>query len=53
MPLAGIAPISARMKVVLPAPLRPIRPHISPSSSVERASRTIGTGPIETLSVRP
>src|SRR6187431_1681072 len=50
LPVAGIAPIRARMKVVLPAPLRPIRPHISPSSSSSEASRMIGIGPIDTLS---
>src|SRR5688572_6987932 len=50
LPLAGSAPIRARMKVVLPAPLRPIRPHISPSLSWSEASRMIGIGPIDTLS---
>src|SRR5262249_3940862 len=49
VPLAGSAPIRARSSVVLPAPLRPIRPHISPSSNSSAASRTIGTGPIATL----
>src|SRR3974377_1644253 len=48
LPVAGIAPISARSNVVLPAPLRPIRPHISPSLTLSDASRMIGTGPIET-----
>src|SRR5687767_14159563 len=49
LPLAGIAPIRARRSVVLPAPLRPIRPHISPSRRSSDASRMIGTGPIATL----
>src|SRR3974390_3535945 len=48
-PVAGIAPISARKSVVLPAPLRPISPHISPSFTASEASRMIGIGPIETL----
>src|SRR3974390_276615 len=48
-PLAGKAPISARISVVLPAPLRPISPHISPSFTASEASRMIGIGPIETL----
>src|ERR1700733_12354118 len=48
-PLAGMAPMMARNKVVFPAPLRPISPHISPSSSANDAPRMIGTGPIETL----
>src|SRR3974390_3707443 len=48
LPVAGIAPISARSNVVLPAPLRPIRPHTSPSLTLSDASRMIGTGPIET-----
>src|SRR5882762_1660728 len=50
LPLAGNAPMRARRNVVLPAPLRPMRPHIWPSSSASEASRTIGTGPIATLS---
>src|SRR6516165_4442946 len=33
---------------VLPAPLRPIRPHISPSLTLSDASRMIGIEPIET-----
>ena len=49
LPRAGSAPISARSKVVLPAPLRPIRPHISPSFMAREASRTIGIAPIDTL----
>src|SRR5512139_626017 len=48
LPVAGIAPIKARSKVVLPAPLRPIRPHISPSARSSDALRMTGTGPIET-----
>src|SRR5437588_10119846 len=48
-PVAGTAPISPRRSVVLPAPLRPISPHISPSLSASAASRRIGTGPIATL----
>src|SRR3981189_1292342 len=47
-PVAGMAPIRARSNVVLPAPLRPIRPHISPSARSSAALRMIGTGPIET-----
>src|SRR3954469_14618550 len=49
LPVAGIAPISARSSVVLPAPLRPIRPHMRPSSTLSEALRMIGIGPIETL----
>src|ERR1700678_2836816 len=49
LPVAGIAPMTARNRVVLPAPLRPIRPHISPASSASEAPRMIGTGPIATL----
>src|SRR5579872_5455231 len=49
VPLAGSAPISARMSVVLPAPLRPISPHISPASRWSEAPRMRTTGPIETL----
>src|ERR1019366_9657169 len=49
LPVAGIAPISARSNVVLPAPLRPMSPHISPSFTASEASRMIGIGPIETL----
>src|ERR1700761_3591801 len=48
-PLAGMAPMMARNNVVFPAPLRPINPHISPSSSANEAPRMIGTGPIDTL----
>src|ERR1700730_18190024 len=48
-PLAGMAPMMARNNVVFPAPLRPISPHISPSSSANEAARMIGTGPIDTL----
>src|SRR3569832_1171055 len=48
LPLAGKAPISARSRVVLPAPLRPMSPHISPSFTTSDAPRTIGTGPMET-----
>src|SRR3974390_3632631 len=47
-PLAGKAPISARISVVLPAPLRAVSPHTSPSFTVREAPRTIGTGPKET-----
>src|SRR6202000_482541 len=39
----------ARNKVVLPAPLRPMSPHISPSSRAKEALRMIGIGPIDTL----
>src|SRR4051812_42329537 len=49
LPVAGIAPMMARNRVVFPAPLRPIRPHIPPSSTVKEASRMIGMGPMETL----
>src|SRR5215813_8417765 len=49
LPRAGSAPISARIKVVFPAPLRPIKPHISPSFTAREASRIIGIDPIETL----
>src|SRR5271166_3347185 len=49
LPLAGSAPMSARSSVVLPAPFRPMRPHISPSSSASEALRTTGTAPIATL----
>src|SRR5918911_628983 len=43
-------PMMARISVVLPAPFRPMRPHISRSETSSDASRTIGTGPIATLS---
>src|SRR3974390_98388 len=36
------------MSVVFPAPLRPMRPHISPSFTASEASRMIGIGPIDT-----
>src|SRR5215831_2261901 len=49
LPCAGSAPISARIRVVFPAPLRPIRPHISPSFTARDAPRIIGIDPIETL----
>src|ERR1700754_2873848 len=39
----------ARNKVVLPAPLRPMSPHISSSSRAKEALRMMGIGPIETL----
>src|ERR1700761_5966620 len=48
-PLAGMAPMMARNNVVFPAPLRPISPQISPSSSANEASRMTGMGPIDTL----
>src|SRR6266705_5691483 len=48
LPVAGTAPINARKKVVLPAPLRPMRPHISPSRRSIAALRTIWIRPIET-----
>src|SRR5580692_4912249 len=48
VPLAGSAPINARMRVVLPAPLRPTSPHISPALSSSEALRMIGMAPIET-----
>src|SRR5579875_1428300 len=48
-PLAGSAPMMARSSVVLPAPLRPIRPHICPSVTNRDALRMIGTMPIDTL----
>src|SRR3569832_2891705 len=38
----------ARSSVVFPAPLRPIRPHISPSFTASEAPRRIGMGPIDT-----
>src|SRR5215471_9899888 len=50
IPLAGMAPMIARNKVVLPDPLRPISPHISLCSIASEALRTIGIGPIDTLS---
>src|SRR5262245_65845088 len=40
--------MSARSNVVLPAPLRPMRPHISPSASSSDALRMTGTTPIVT-----
>src|SRR5215475_4011916 len=49
LPRAGSAPISARIRVVFPAPLRPINPHISPSFTARNASRIIGIDPIETF----
>src|SRR5262245_19291117 len=49
LPRAGSAPISARIRVVFPAPLRPISPHISPSFTARDASRIIGIDPIETF----
>src|SRR3954465_9705083 len=48
-PRAAMAPMRARSNVVLPAPLRPIRPHMSPSSTSSETLRRIGTGPIATL----
>src|SRR5882672_4678729 len=48
LPVAGTAPINARKRVVLPAPLRPMRPHISPSRRSIAALRTIWIRPIET-----
>src|SRR5213594_1234801 len=48
LPVAGTAPINARRNVVLPAPLRPMRPHISPSRRSIAALRTIWICPIET-----
>src|SRR5262249_8247890 len=47
-PVAGTAPINARKRDVLPAPLRPMRPHISPSRRSIAALRTIWVRPIET-----
>src|SRR5262249_30762683 len=49
IPLAGMAPMMARNNVVFPEPLRPISPHISPSSSANEAPRMTGIGPIDTL----
>src|ERR1035437_5863113 len=49
LPATGLAPSGARSNVVLPAPLRPMSPHISPSFAASEASRMIGLGPIETL----
>src|SRR6476619_7199693 len=40
--------MSARSNVVLPAPLRPMRPHISPSASSSEALQMTGTAPIVT-----
>src|SRR5215510_12708348 len=48
LPVAGTAPINARNRVVLPAPLRPMRPHISPSGRSIATLRTIWICPIET-----
>src|SRR6476620_877318 len=50
MPRAGSAPINARIRVVLPAPLRPIRPENCRSPSDSCASRMISMVPIETCS---
>src|SRR5262245_17944485 len=44
-----MAPMRARSSVVLPAPLRPMSPHMSPSSTESETLRRIGTGPIATL----
>src|SRR5262245_65201434 len=44
-----MAPMSARNSVVLPAPLRPMRPHMSPSRTSSDTLRMIGTGPIDTV----
>src|SRR5262249_44051832 len=41
--------MSARSNVVLPAPLRPMRPHISPSPASSEALRMTDTAPIVTL----
>src|SRR3954447_10879122 len=49
LPVAGMAPMMARNRVVFQAPLRPISPHIPPSSTVKEASRMIGIGPMDTL----
>src|SRR5580765_5095448 len=43
-----MAPIKARKTVVLPAPLRPMRPHISPSRRSNVTSQMTGIRPIET-----
>src|SRR6266446_1662197 len=43
-----MAPIRARNTVVLPAPLRPMSPHISPSRRSNVASRMTGTRPMAT-----
>src|SRR5882724_4615579 len=48
LPVADKMPIRARKTVVLPAPLRPMRAHISPSPRSNVASRMTGTRPIET-----
>src|SRR5262249_29404543 len=53
LPVAGIAPISARNNVGLPAPFPPVNPHISPPFNATQAPRMIGTGPIETLRFAP
>src|SRR6185437_11585130 len=49
VPVDGRRPISARRSVVLPAPLRPISPHISPSLTASVAPRRIGIAPIDAL----
>src|SRR6185312_9221359 len=48
-PVDGRSPINARRSVVLPAPLRPISPHISPSLTTSVAPRRIGMAPIDAL----
>src|SRR5689334_25289228 len=48
LPVAGTAPINARRRVVLPAPLRPMRPHISPSRRSIATLRIIWIRPIDT-----
>src|SRR5580658_7018380 len=58
VPVAAVAPISARSNVVFPAPLRPMRPHISPVATARLAPWMIGIDPIatsrpETLSTGP
>src|SRR4029077_19819372 len=51
-PFAGLRrPITAFISVVLPAPLRPMRPIIALSGTVSDTSRSICTAPMATLSL--
>src|SRR4029453_7848137 len=49
-PRAGRRPMMPRMSVVLPAPLRPMRPAIMPLGSSSATSRRMLTDPIDTSS---